>query len=61
MDGGVGFQSTGGAEGTKDQSYSLRIGMDGDTERCTIVKGPWKVCSFRCNLQESSLKDTVLR
>ena len=35
MGGDVGFQSTGGAEGTRDQSYALTIGMEGATERRT--------------------------
>ena len=35
MDGGVGFQSTGGAERARDQSYPLTIGMEGATERNT--------------------------
>ena len=33
MDGGVGFQSTGGAERARDQSYPLTIGMEGGAER----------------------------
>ena len=33
MDGGVGRQSTGGAEGARDHSYPLTIGMEGATER----------------------------
>ena len=33
MDGGVGRQSTGGAEGARDQSYPLTIGMEGGTKR----------------------------
>ena len=35
MDGGVGYQSAGGAEGAKDQSYPLTVGMEGATERRT--------------------------
>ena len=33
MDGGVGFNSTGGAEGATIQFYPLTIGMEGVTER----------------------------
>ena len=33
MNGGVGFHSTGGAEGPRDQSYPLTIGIEGATER----------------------------
>ena len=33
MDSGVGFHSTEGAEGARDQSYPLTIGMEGATER----------------------------
>ena len=32
MDGGVRFQSTGDAEGTRNQSYPLTIGMKGATK-----------------------------
>ena len=32
MDGGVEFHSTGNAEGDKNKSYSLTIGMEGATE-----------------------------
>ena len=35
MDGGVSYQSTGGAEGARDQSYPLTIGMEGTIERKT--------------------------
>ena len=33
IDGGVGFQSTRGAEGARDQSYSVTIEMEGATEK----------------------------
>ena len=35
MDGGVRFQSTGGAEGARNQSYPFTTGMVGATERRT--------------------------
>ena len=51
MDGGVGFQSSRGAEVAKDQSYPLTIGVEGATERRTmLLKGSSvesrKVCCF---------------
>ena len=35
MDGGVGLYSTGGAEGARDQSYPLTIGMEEATGKIT--------------------------
>ena len=65
MDGGVGFHSTGGAEGARDQSYFLTIGMEGVTKGLAELGkgtslGPRKVSFFHCYLRVSSLKVTVM-
>ena len=36
MDGGVRHQVTGGAEGARDQSYPLTIGMEGVTKNSKL-------------------------
>ena len=64
MDGGVEFHFTGSAEGARDSSYPLTIGLEGATKELTELRkgsavGVREVCFFRCYLRRSSLKDTV--
>ena len=60
IDDGMGFYSTGRAEGARD----YMIGMQGATKRYKEFEkgshvGAKEVCFFSCYLRESSLKDTV--